>query len=455
MSTAAPTPAVQSVVGSRNTEIAVAVFRTSFLLIVLFSPQFMQARGARGMLLVAVVIAAASYNLALFVLHMRGIAFPRVIISLADATLVSLWIYFCGDGGERFVVLYYAVVIVAGLWLGVSGALIISVFASAQYVLALRAAQQSSEVGSELFGAALLQVLFLIVTAGVVSVVAKLMDVERQTVAITRSRATLQEYWQRIRIAQHVEGIVRPPRLPSAPGLDVAFRFRPAATAESGDYYDLIPLGGRRWGACIADVRGKVSLGIAYLPTFKSALRLAARDQPSPSNLFRKVNRLVEAETAERLDPETFISLCYAVIDLDDGSLTYANAGHEPPVIIPASGDEPVPLSGTGMVLGVLPESTYAEERIPLHSGDAIVFFTDGMTEVVDERHHLLGREDLLKQVRIHANDPSADAMVTGIFDYVNEYAKGGQRRDDMTLLVIRVTATDLGREGPAGEQRA
>ena len=135
-----PGRTVQTEVRSRNTEIAVAVFRTIFLLIVLFSPQFMQARGARGALLVAAVIAAASYNLAVFVLHMRGLPFPRVIISLADATLVTLWVYFCGEGGERFVVLYYAVVIVAGLWLGVSGALIIAVFASAQYVLALMVA---------------------------------------------------------------------------------------------------------------------------------------------------------------------------------------------------------------------------------------------------------------------------------------------------------------------------
>jgi sigma-B regulation protein RsbU (phosphoserine phosphatase) len=143
------------------------------------------------------------------------------------------------------------------------------------------------------------------------------------------------------------------------------------------------------------------------------------------------------------------------VIDLDDGSLTYANAGHEPPVVIPASGDEPIPLPGTGMVLGVLPESTYGEEQLPLHSGDAIVFFTDGMTDVFDQRHRLLGREDLLKQVRMHADGRSADVMVTGVFDYVNEYAKGGQRRDDMTLLVIRVTATDLGPKIPAEDEHA
>lgn len=455
MTIASPTPAARYEVRGRNSEIAVAVFRTIFLLIVLFSPQFMQARGTGGALLVAAVIAAASYNLALFLLHVRGLPFPRFIIVIADVSLVSLWIYFCGPGSERFFVLYYAVVIVAGLWFGVLGAVLVAIFASAQFVFAVAVSPLPSGVARLSAAAALLQVLFLIVTAGVVSIIANLREAERQTLASTRSRATLQEYWQRIRIAQHVEDMVRPPRLAAAPGLDIACRFRPAATAESGDYYDWIPLGGRRWAACIADVRGKYSLGVIYLPTFKSALRFAARHQQSAAAVFHDVNSLVAAETAERLDRETFISLCYAVIDLDAGALMYANAGHEPPVLIPASGAEPTPLRGTGVVLGVLPDATYAEETLPLHTGDTIVFFTDGMTEVADGRGRLLGREGLLEQIAAHRGALTADDMAARIFEYVNDYGKSGQRRDDMTLLVVRITATDVGLGKRGGEQLA
>ena len=453
MSEASPAPAGQFEVRSRNTEIAVAVFRTVFLLIVLFTPQFMQARGTQGALLVAAVIAAACYNLALFLVHVRGLDFPRFIIVIADVSLVSLWIYFCGPGSERFFVLYYAIVIVAGFWFGVVGALLTAVFASAEYVFATTMSPLPAGAERLSADAALLQVLFLIVTAGVVSIVVEVRERERG--ALLSSRAVLRQHWQRIRIAQHVEGIVRPRRLPATPGLDVACRFRPAATAESGDYYDLIPLGGRRWGACIADVRGKYSLGITYLPTFKTALRFAARHQQSPAAVFREVNNLVEAETAERFDPETFISLCYAVLDLDAGKLSYANAGHEPPIVIPASGGEPAVLRGTGMVLGVLPEAPYEEKEIPLHAGDTVVLFTDGITEAADGQHRLLGREGLMAQIRAHLQAPSADAMAARIFDYVNEYVKRGQRRDDMTLFIIRVTASDLGPESRAEDQHA
>ncbi len=453
MSATGTSPAIPTEARSRDTEIAVAVFRTILVLIVLFSPEFMTARGTRGALLVAAVIAAAAYNLGLFLLHVRGVPVPRLLIVIGDVMLVSLWLYFCGSGGERFFVLYYPVVIVAALWFGVGGALLMATLASALYVFVLTVAPLSPGVAPASAESAGLQTAFLIVTAGVVSVVAEVRAREQHALLI--SQGVLQQHWQRIRNAQHVENMVRPPRLPRIPGLDVAFRFRPAATAESGDYYDLIPLGGRRWGACVADVRGKHSRGIVYLPTFKSALRFAARHQQSPAAVFQDVNSLVEAETAEKVDLEMFISLCYAVIDLDTASLTYANAGHEPPIIIPASGGDPIALRGTGMVLGVLPEATYGEEKLPLHTGDTIVLFTDGMTEAADRRSRMLGREGLIEQIKAHVGAPTADAMAGRIFENITEYGKGSLRRDDMTLLVVRVTATDLGRSRQGEDPRA
>ncbi len=453
MTTTSQTPAAQLEVRSRNTEIAVAVFRTVFLLIVLCSPQFMEARGTRGALLVAAVIAATSYNLALFVLHVRGLPFPRFIILIADVSLVSLWIYFCGPGSDRFFALYYAVVIVAGLWFGVGGALLIAVFASAQYVFAVTISPLPIGVARLSAGSALLQVVFLIVTAGVVSIVAEVRERERD--ALMSSQATLQDHWQRIRIARQIDEMLRPERLPSAPGLDIAFRRRPAAKRYLGDYYAVIPLGRRRWAICIADVAGKWREEIyPYLPLFVSALRLTARREQSPARVLPEVNREVVAGLSERIDPETFISICYVVLDLEAGRLTYANAGHEPPIVVPASGGEPVPLRGTGIVLGVLPEATYREEEIPLHTRDTLVLFTDGMTEVADRRGRLLGREGLMARIEDHLRAPSADAMAARIFEYVNDYGKSGQRRDDMTLLVIRVTAADV-EPGGRGEERS
>ena len=437
-----PTPPLPELdLQRRDTEIVVAVFRTIFLLVILFSPQFMQARGTGGLLLETVVIAATVYNLLLFIVHARGLPFPRQLIVVVDVVLISLWIYLCGPGGGNFFVLYYAVVIVSGMWFGVSGAFLAAGFASALYVSATVAGLRPDETLP--WATRVMQIAFLIVTSGVVGVAAAANERERR--ALAASRAVLQQYRDRIRAAQYVDDLIRPKRLPVAPGLDIGFQYRPAASAFSGDYYALIPLGERRWGLCIADLSGKFSERIGYLSTFATTLRLGARREQSPARVLTEVNREVAAAAADNVELETFISMAYVVIDLDGATLSYANAGHEPPVLLRTGGGPPLSLMRAGLVLGVQPEVTYQEERLPLSPGDTLVLFSDGMTEVTDSQGAFLGREGFLAQVMRHVGAPSAQDMAGRIFQSANEYGEGGQRRDDMTLLVARVVATDLG----------
>jgi len=438
------TPPVPEIEGQRReTEIAVAVFRTIFLLIVLFSPQFLHAHGRRGTLLVAAVIVAACYNLALFILHFRGLPFPRPIIVMGDVILITLWIYLSGAGGERFFVLYYAVVIVAGLWFRVGVAVATALFSSALYVYVMLFAPQPAGLERISIASVALQIVLLVVTASAVSTAAEFQQRERQELAA--SRALLRQHWQRIRIAQHVDEMLRPKRLPDTPGLDMAVLYRPAAHPVLGDYYMVIPLAPRRWGISIVDVCAKYEIASRYLPGFHWALRLAARRESAsggPASLLREVNHVVAAE----LDPDAFIAMSYTVLDLDQGHLVHASAGLEPAVLAPASGGQPITLFSGGIVLGVLPEPTYEEQTLPLHTGDMLVLFTDGITEVTDRQNRFLGREGLLEQIQAHAQAPTAELVAQRVFDYVTEYAAGGRRRDDLTLMIVRVTATDLGR---------
>ena len=424
----------------RDTEIAVAAFRTVFLLVVMFSSQFADASGARGNLLTIIIILAAAYNLGLFVMHARGVRVARWFIVVVDLGLVTLWVFLCGAGCTHFYILYYPVVIVAGLWFGVAGALVCALLACTLYVWALIGTGMAGDVSSSVV---LVQVVVLIVTAGVVSITAEIQARERR--ALEASRGALQRLSTRIRIARNVDELVRPQRLPSAAGLDVAFRFRPAARAAAGDYYDLVFLGDRRWGVCVADIRGNRELTVAYLPVFKAALRVAARREQYPALVLAEANRQVAAEIADRREWDAFVSMCYVMIDLDEGSLSYAIAGNEPPVLLRADGQQVLSLAEAGIVLGVLPDAAYEEEIMPLQTGDVVVLFTDGMTEVTDRENRFLDREGLIARILENASAPTADAMANGVFDYVNAYGREGLRRDDMTLMVVRVTATDVG----------
>jgi len=434
----------------RDTETVIAVFRTIFILIVVFSREFAEVRSAGGRLVVAAVIAAAVYNLLLFLVHFRRLPFPRWLIVFGDLVLISMWVYLCGEACQAFFGLYYAVVIVAAMWFGLLGAVLSATLASAFYLGAVALAGAATGTTAALAGPTLLQIIFLLGTAGLVSIMANILKRESDELAV--SRATIQQNLQRIRIAQRVDDLVRPRRLATLPGFDIAFRFRPSAqAAAAGDYYDVIRLGGRRLGVCVGDICARLELAIPYLPVFKAEFRAAARRARSPAQVLSDMNTWVMAEIEERRDRDAFISMCYVIIDLDQGQLTYAIAGHEPPALVPATGGAPATLEKAGIVLGVLPEVSYPQETMAVHSGDTLVLFSDGVIEVTDAGNRLLGREAVLAQVLAHASLASVEKMAERVFQAANEYGKHGQRRDDMTLLMVRIIATDVGTAREAG----
>ncbi len=248
-------PSPDGAASRRDTEIAVAVFRTVFLLIALASKQLFETQGRVAWLLQVSLVAAAGYNLMLFVVHTRGVAFPRSIIVAVDMVIITIWLSFAGAAATAYFGLYYVPVVVATLWYGVPGAFLSSVAAALLYGLAL----YSSGVLSwswddrQLLSTMAVQSLFLMLTAAVVTVAMEVRSEERQ--ALATSRAALQQHWQRIRIAQTIDQMVRPPRLPQVPGIDVAFRYRPAAYSVSGEYYDVIRLGPRRVGCALRTSR--------------------------------------------------------------------------------------------------------------------------------------------------------------------------------------------------------
>ncbi len=171
------------------------------------------------------------------------------------------------------------------------------------------------------------------------------------------------------------------------------------------------------------------------------------------------VNREIEAEVSSdpafRERPYAFASMCYVVLDLEHGTLTYAIAGNEPPVLISGADGSLESLSRVGMVLNVDPTTEYEEETRPLHPGDTVVMFTDGLTEIRNPYDQFLGREGLLRIIEDQAGAPNVGALVENVFRVVNAFGQRASHRDDMTLLAARVTATDLGEaaawKGPVG----
>lgn len=217
--------------------------------------------------------------------------------------------------------------------------------------------------------------------------------------------------------------------------LDVATEFLPARKV-SGDLYDLFPLGPDRLAVVIGDVSGKgVSAAMLTVVTH-TLLRAEAQRATGPAACLDRVNRLMCAEDREDR-AGIFVTLQYLVVDLREGTLTYANAGHLPPVLLrPGSPPRPLDLPG-GIVLGVDPDATFEEQQVRLEPGDTLLLYTDGLSEAADPAQALFGEERVAEVAGAVAGRPLPD-LLDGILGSMRDFTRGHPQTDDLTLLALR-----------------
>ncbi|HEX5885989.1 MAG TPA: SpoIIE family protein phosphatase, partial [Pyrinomonadaceae bacterium] len=158
-------------------------------------------------------------------------------------------------------------------------------------------------------------------------------------------------------------------------GLDVAAKWQPAKTV-GGDYIAAFNLDGEHAALCVADVVGKGLPAALLMSNFQAALKSLASDHLSPADVSTRLNDLLYAN----IPLHKFITAFYAVVNFPARTLTFTNAGHNPPLLVRENG-ECVRLEAGGSVLGAFPNAPFAEEQIQLQHGDWLLLFTDGLTE--------------------------------------------------------------------------
>jgi len=257
-----------------------------------------------------------------------------------------------------------------------------------------------------------------------------------------------------------------PQAIPELDGLQVACRYVPAKPLETqgqgiqtqvgGDWYDIIPLAAGRVGIVIGDVEGRGARAAAIMGQLRAALRAFAQDEKSPADIMRKLDEWCRSlapadENGVQLagDPPT-CSCIYLIYDAWSRELTFANAGHDAPLIISAGQVRQLEFAHKGVLLGVRGKGirglpTYKEETIGVPPGAILVFFTDGLTDRrtrADGSGHYSETEavDMLQYaVRAAAASGDADAVATAA-----EYAVPGDIDDDMAILVVKSSPSEL-----------
>jgi phosphoserine phosphatase RsbU/P len=231
--------------------------------------------------------------------------------------------------------------------------------------------------------------------------------------------------------ARLIQRALLPSALPSIPGCEVAALWEPASDF-GGDCYDVLRLGGGRLGVSIADVTGKGLPAAFLMSNLQASVRAFAAQQSSPRYVAEGINRTLCSNPALR----RFITFFYAVIDATTRTLTFSNAGHNPPILVRADGSVER-LSTGGLVLGVQASANYQQGETRILAGDRIVLFTDGLNEAENAEGLDFGDDRLVETVVLR-RDQSAAALLEQIFAQVRDFT-GGRFTDDATLITIAI----------------
>jgi serine phosphatase RsbU (regulator of sigma subunit) len=237
-----------------------------------------------------------------------------------------------------------------------------------------------------------------------------------------------------LRIAHEVQSRLLPGAPPRPGGYDIAGVCIPTFEI-GGDYFDHIELADGRLALVVADVSGKGVPAALSMSAFRSIVRTHARMLLQPAELARRVNELLPEATAET----AYVTCVYGVLDPRDGRLSYANCGHNPPLLLHADGGTERLESG-GMPLGAFADAHIGSGEARLACGDTLVFYTDGVVENPDpDGRDFFGIERLMAVLRGSCHLP-ARSMIDGVIEAARAFAASQAFSDDFTLMVIRRT---------------
>jgi len=248
--------------------------------------------------------------------------------------------------------------------------------------------------------------------------------VEKGTIALRQQEEELKR-------AREIQQMLLVNVLPQLAGVQISGAWQPAREV-GGDYFDVIALDEKRLGICIGDVAGKGITAALLMANLQASFRAFASADASPQAVCTKLNKFLSANLASG----KFVTFFYAVLDADQRTLIYENAGHCPGLLIRGNGAAEL-LRGSGAALGVLPDWIYQDSTVQLERGDKLLLSTDGVTEAENTRLEEFGEQRLLEAAR--ARNGSALDTQRAVMQQVTAYC-GGNFRDDATLLVLRVS---------------
>ncbi len=239
-----------------------------------------------------------------------------------------------------------------------------------------------------------------------------------------------------LRTASEFQRILLPAKAPEFLGYSIAAANFPAMIV-SGDYYDYVSVDDQHLGVAIADVAGKGVPASLIMATCRSVLRTRATGELSPARVLSVVNRQIFPDIRE----DMFITMTYLVLNAGSGRLLMSRAGHRPALIYRKASGTVEPVAPVGLAVGIdngeVFERVISDRECHLEPGDAMLLYTDGLTEAINSSGEEYGGERLNQILHRFAAEP-AEAIISAICEDVRGFAGSEAQSDDITLIAIK-----------------
>jgi len=206
-----------------------------------------------------------------------------------------------------------------------------------------------------------------------------------------------------------------------------------AAKDVGGDMYDFFPIDATHMGFTMADVSGKGIPAAIFMAVSRTMIKAFGSRGIKSYECMKQVNDMLCEESLDSM----FVTTFYGVFDLETGEIEYTNAGHNPPYILKADGRVEMLKSNINIVLGAIEGMEFKGDTFTLEKGDALVTFTDGVTEAENAEHGQFGEDRLVATLET-LKGATSEQIVTRINEKVKEFAGDTEQSDDITQLVIR-----------------
>ncbi len=253
-----------------------------------------------------------------------------------------------------------------------------------------------------------------------------------------------------LEIAREIQQSLLPQEFPEIEMVDVAAACE-SATEVGGDYFDLIAIDRKRVGVVIADVAGKGVPGLLVMGVARSVIRGQARQYLSPREVLIRANDIIAPDIHRGM----FVTVLYGVLDVERRAFTFANAGHNPLIILKGDGPEPYEIIKTlgrpvGFMAGAFFDDRLVETTVKIGEGDTIFTYTDGVLDALNKNEEEFGMDRML-EVLAEKRGALVQAIVDALLERIAAFVKGYPQYDDITLLALSLRPTPVASLTPPG----